>query len=283
MAPEAYPARDGLSSSREAAEIVRSLTIADTPPTVDGMSPAPPPASPARPAVPASPAVPQVTYARIFATFTPLALMWLMMGLEQPLVAAAVARMPNSAPNLAAHGVAFALGVLIQSPVIQLLAAATALSGTARSYRRLRRYILIMCTILTGVHLIIGLTPVYMIIAGRLMGVPAEIARLSRPAFLLMAPTALGVGTRRLWQGVLIRHGRAGIIPATMLTRLGAVVVAAAIGLAFPFVAGASMGAMVMTVGIIVGALVSLAFARPVVRGLVAGDEPLSWRELNRF
>jgi hypothetical protein len=223
------------------------------------------------------------SYGRIFATFLPLALMWLMIGVEQPLVAAVVARLPDAGMNLAAHGVAFGIGVVIQSPTVQLLSASTALSGSSRSYRRLRLYSLALCTTVTAVHLVVGLTPLYVALATWLMGVPAEVARHSRGAFLLMTPYAFSVGFRRLWQGVLIRHGRAGIIPATMLLRMGAVVAAAAVGLLFPVLPGSSLGAATGSFGLLVGALVSGAFAGPIARRLAPGGEPMSWPDLNRF
>ena len=57
----------------------------------------------------------------------PLAATWLMMAIEGPYIAAIVARMPAAAHSLAAYGVATALAWLIESPIMMLLSAATAL------------------------------------------------------------------------------------------------------------------------------------------------------------
>jgi len=213
------------------------------------------------------------TERRIFLTFLPLALMWLMMGLEGPIIAATVARLPAPKINLAAHGVAFTLGVLIHSPVIQLLAAATALGSTAGSYRRLLGFAVVLIGSLTLLHVLIGVTPLYPLLVERLMSIPRDIAVRSRPAFLVMIPSAAAVGFRRLWQGVLIRNGKAAIIPVTMLTRLGAIACSAAFFLTFPVLDGVVAGAAVGFFGLSVGCIMTYLFARPVVRDLPAREE----------
>ena len=61
-----------------------------------------------------------------------------MMAVEGPLLAATIARLPDPKVNLAVHGVAFAIAILVEGPVIMLMTAATALVRDAHSYRRLR-------------------------------------------------------------------------------------------------------------------------------------------------
>ena len=109
---------------------------------------------------------PRLSYRRIFATWWPLAASWLLMGVELPAVSAFVARMPNPAINLAAYGgIVFPLALIIESPVIMLLAASTALSKDEPSYQLIRRFMLITAAALTGLHILIAFTPLYYFVA----------------------------------------------------------------------------------------------------------------------
>ena len=63
-----------------------------------------------------------------------------MMAAEGPYLAALIARMPDPIPNLAAFGVAFAFAIILESPVIMLMSASTALIEDGPSYRALRRF-----------------------------------------------------------------------------------------------------------------------------------------------
>ena len=96
---------------------------------------------PARPDDGAAP----VTLATVYRTWWPLAASWLMMGLELPAVSAVMARLPEPTVSLAAYGgVVFPLALLIESPIIMLLSASTALSRDWPSYRLVRRAMLTM-------------------------------------------------------------------------------------------------------------------------------------------
>ena len=63
-----------------------------------------------------------VTSVDVWKTWFPLALSWLMMGIELPLLSAVVARLANPEVNLGAYGgVVFPLWLLIEEPTIRLL------------------------------------------------------------------------------------------------------------------------------------------------------------------
>jgi progressive ankylosis protein len=91
----------------------------------------------------------------------PLAAQWIMMALEGPFLAAIIARMGEPAFNLAAYGVAFALAILIESPVIMLMSASTALVDDAESYRRLRNFAHALNAGSTALLLFVLIPPVY--------------------------------------------------------------------------------------------------------------------------
>ena len=61
---------------------------------------------------------------------------WLMMSLEGPFLAAVIARLAEPKHNLAAYGVAFALAILVEAPVIMMMSASTAVVGFWRLISR---------------------------------------------------------------------------------------------------------------------------------------------------
>jgi hypothetical protein len=228
-----------------------------------------------------------MSYHRIFWFWIPLAAMWFMMAVEQPLIASFIARMPDPELNLAAYGVVFSIALIIEAPVIMLLAAGTALSRGTLSYRRLLRFAHLMMGGLTALHLLIGLTPLFDLILLKLIGVPARVAELGRGAFLVLTPWTAAVGYRRLWQGVLIRHHRTGVVPVTIAVRLAVTAVLLVTGYFLGRWSGLFVGAAALTSGVVAAAVAAYLFARPVVRRHLQHPmpeaDPLSWRELYAF
>ena len=93
-----------------------------------------------------------LTYKGILRFWLPLAGTWLMMAVEGPYLAAIMARLPDATVNLAAFGVAFAFAIIIESPVIMLMSASTALVEDGPSYRALRRFSYGLAFLLTGIQ-----------------------------------------------------------------------------------------------------------------------------------
>ena len=61
---------------------------------------------------------------RIFKTWWPLAVSWLLMSVELPALSAVIARLPDPEIHLAAYGgVVFPIALIVESPIIMLLAA----------------------------------------------------------------------------------------------------------------------------------------------------------------
>ena len=228
-----------------------------------------------------------LSYPQIFAFWFPLGLMWLMMALEQPAVAAAIARMPDAALNLAAFGVVFSIALVAESPIIQMLSAATALSGHRQNYELLLRFTNILAAILTAGHLLIALTPLYELIVAGLLNVPVHIMETSRLPFLIMAPFSAAVGYRRLWQGVLIRHGKTWIVPVSMVSRLVVLAIVLGLGLTRWQISGALVASIAIATGAstaaIVAGLLNRTFVTPTLRDAGKTDTVLGWHGLLQF
>ena len=110
--------------------------------------------------------------------------------------------------NLAAYGgVVFPLTLLIEAPIIMLLAASTALSRDWPSYIKLRRFMNRLGFSLTVLHVIMVATPVYYFLARDVIQAPEEIIGPARIGLLITIPWTWSIAYRRFHQGVLIRFG----------------------------------------------------------------------------
>ena len=144
----------------------------------------------------------------------PLASTWLMMALEGPYLAALIARLAEPRYNLAAYGVAFAVAVIIEAPVIMMLGASTALVDGAVSFRRLRHFTMALNFLTTAGMLVLVATPAYGMVFEGWIGLDARVAELTRGALLILLPWPAAIGYRRFHQGLLIRSERGPVQPA---------------------------------------------------------------------
>src|SRR6056297_3110379 len=222
---------------------------------------------------------------RIFLLWVPLAAMWVFMAIEQPGINAVIARLANAKLNLAAYGVTLSISLIIESPIIQMLSAATALTDGKTNYRKLLRFMHFMAAGLTAVHLILALTPLYTLLLRQVLGIPEEIIGLAQSSFLIMVPWAGTIGYRRLYQGILIRYGRTKEISYTMVIRLAVTMSTLFLGHAFTDLAGANLGAVALIAGVTAGMSAAYRFARPVLRSLEdeAPEKRFSWHYLLTF
>ncbi|MYA34756.1 MAG: hypothetical protein F4164_06885 [Gemmatimonadales bacterium] len=206
---------------------------------------------------------------RIFAFWAPLAATWLMMAVEGPYLAAVVARLPDPTLGLAAYGVAIALAVLMEAPVIMLLSASTALVEDAVSYRRLRTFAHGLNAFSTLMLLVVLVPPVHRGLMLGVLGLPEELARLTYGALWCFLPWPAAIGYRRFWQGVLIRSGRTRLVAGGTVVRLVSMSVAA---LAFAIATdlpGAAVGASALSFGVVMEAAVARWMARDAIRALL--------------
>jgi hypothetical protein len=228
---------------------------------------------PARPDDGAAP----VTLATVYRTWWPLAASWLMMGLELPAVSAVMARLPEPTVSLAAYGgVVFPLALLIESPIIMLLSASTALSRDWPSYRLVRRAMLTMGGALTALHALVAFTPLYDVVAAHVLGIPADILEPARLGLQIMTPWTLSIAYRRTQQGVLIRFGNSRAVGVGTAIRLGANVVVLALGYAHGRLPGIAVGTLAVIAGVVGEAIFAGFAVHPVLRDRVRPAPPTS-------
>jgi progressive ankylosis protein len=219
----------------------------------------------------------------IFLAWLPLAAMWILMAVELPGIAAVIARMDEARKQLAIFGVVFSFALVIESPIVQMLSAGTALGTSSNNYARLLRFMHILGGSLTALHLLVGLTPIFDYLVLDLVGMPTGFLKDSRTAFLLMTPWTAAVGYRRLWQGILIRRDRTNIIPITMVMRLGTSALILTSGVIFRFLPGAALGGLALTGGVMAGAAASFFFLKRELPKMTERDDSISYRGLYHF
>ncbi len=230
--------------------------------------------------------MPRLTQKKIFIFWAPLALTWLMMGVEGPFLAAIVARLANPEPNLAAHGVAYSIAILVEAPIIMIMSASTALVKDQVAFVKLRKFTYTLCAALTLVLLLSLVTPAMDLLVRGAMTLPDQVASLTRNALFILLPWPVAIGYRRFFQGLLISDGQTRKVVLGMVVRLGSMGATATVlylGFELP---GAYVAASALTVGVVLEGLVSRIMAAPIVRKLATTKpkgKAITYREITSF
>lgn len=218
----------------------------------------------------------QLSTRRIFHTWWPLAASWLLMGIELPIISAVIARLENPEINLAAYGgVIFPLALIIESPIIMLLAASTALSKDWASFIKIRRFMMAAGACLTIVHILIAFTPLYYIVVGQLMGVPEEVIEPARVGLMIMTPWTWSIAYRRFHQGVFIRFGHSRSVSTGTMIRLIADVTVLGIGYAIHSIPGIIVATSAVVAGVVSEAVYAGVIAHPVIKHELKPSTPI--------
>ncbi len=232
---------------------------------------------------PSPPGLPVGTIARFW---LPLASTWLMMATEGPFLAAVLARLPDPKVNLAAFGVSVSFALILEAPVIMLMGAATTLVRGPDSYARFRRFTIALSAAVTGCLVALLWEPAFRWVSGTLLGLPEPVAGLTRTSLALLLPWPAAIGYRRLYQGILIRHGSTRRVGYGTAVRLVVMAVSAAV-LAPSGLPGALVGAAALSAGVLAEAAAVRGMAAGSVRSLrtVPGerDPSLSYRAISAF
>ncbi len=213
---------------------------------------------------------PALSLSRVAQTWWPLAASWLLMAVELPPLSAVMARLADPETHLAAYGgVVFPLALIIEAPIIMLLASSTALSRDWESYQAGRRYMLWMSGVLTALHVLVAFTPLYDLVVVGVIGAPAEIVEPARIGLRIMTPWTGSIAYRRFTQGVLIRFGHPRAVGIGTVVRLAAVGTVLAVGYTMGALPGIVVGTAAVTVGVVAEAIYSGLRVQPVLRDQV--------------
>jgi hypothetical protein len=181
-----------------------------------------------------------------------------------------IARLADPTIGLAAYGVAVAFAVLVESPVIMLMSAATALIEDDDSYRRLRNFANMLNAFGTGLLLLVVVPPVHRALFIGVLGLPQEVAAQTYGALWCFLPWPAAIGIRRFLQGVMIRAGRTRLVAYGTVIRLVFMAAAALVAgpvLRFP---GAWVGGIALSTGVVAEAVAARFMAAVSIREVVA-------------
>jgi len=210
------------------------------------------------------------------------------MAVELPLLAVVVGHLPDERIHLAAYGaIVFPVSLVIEGPIIMLLAASTALCGDWDSYRKVRRFMVVSSCVLTLVHAAVAFTPLYDVVARNIMAAPEQIIEPARLGLQIMTPWTAAIAYRRFQQGILIRNEQGRAVTKGTLVRLGANASTLCIGAYWMHWPGIVVGSTAVAVGVVSEALWVGHRVQPVladrVRPVVSSGEPLTLGAFLRF
>ena len=233
-------------------------------------------------------AEPPVTLARVLQLWWPLAASWMLMGLEMPMFTAVVARMADPEVHLAAYGsLVLPVSLMVEAPIIMLLAASTALAKDWRDYVKLRRFTLLSAGALTVVHAAIAFTPIFDVLAVQIIEIPAPVVEPARLGLRIMTPWTGAIALRRFQQGILVRFERSRAVGVGTGVRLivnGAVL---GIGYASGGLSGIAVGSLGLAAGVVAEDIFIGICVQPVLRERLkptqASGEPLTRGAFLRF
>ncbi len=227
----------------------------------------------------------ELTPRRILLFWLPLAMTWLLMAVEQPFLTAVIARLPQAKFNLAAFGVAYAFALIAEAPVIMLMSASTALVMDNPTFRRMRRFTLLLNAGVTATLLLMLIPPVFDFIMKDLIGLTEPVRKLTAPALLLLLPWPAAIGYRRFHQGILIRGDRTRRVAYGTVVRL-AVMSLTGLVLFKLRLPGALVGTAALSAGVVAEAAISHWMARSLISDLLKRETSatlLAYRDILKF
>lgn len=209
----------------------------------------------------------------IFRFWSPLSATWLMMAAEGPLLTSIIARLAEPKYNLAAYGVATAIAMIIESPIIMMLSASIALVRDSYSYKALRGF-LIKLNILITIGMIITIIPsVFSVIAYDILQLKQPVADLMYGCLASMTFWPAAIGFRRFWQGLLIRAHLTKRVVFGTIVRLSSMFATALLLVNSSELSGTTIGGISLTVGVILEALATRIMVHGTIKKLLAQQE----------
>src|SRR5690606_21914177 len=96
--------------------------------------------------------------------------------------------------------------VCLESPIITILHASTALSVDSSAHKALRRFTLLLSLSLTLIFVALCYEPISLWLFCTIFGFKADVASIARFALVFMIPWPAAIAFRRFFQGILIRN-----------------------------------------------------------------------------
>ena len=208
-----------------------------------------------------------ITLRRWSATWWPLAISWMLMAAEPPMLAAVVARLANPHIHLAAYGsVTFPLIGILQAPILTLLSLSTTMSRDWDSFRKGRKIMLFLGGGLTLLYAVIAFTPLYDVVVRDLDRRAAGSDRTGAPGDVRRAAVVLRGGLPAFSSGVLIRFEHSRAVTVGTLLRFTVDALVLVLGFLIGSIPGTVLATGMMVCGVVTDAVYVGLRVRPVMR-----------------
>jgi progressive ankylosis protein len=191
---------------------------------------------------------------QLWQQFIPLCLSDVTMALGDPLTTTTLAHLPDARSNIAALGVAKAIAIFCESPIIMLLHASNALAPTQASRKALWKFTLISSGAMSLLLALTAIPAVFAIVGEGWLSVSPELSDRVRSIVLIVILWPLAIGWRRYFQGLLIHAGQSNAVAQASLIRLAAVVGILAVGTILK-ISGTTVAGTSLVVGVIAEAI----------------------------
>lgn len=197
------------------------------------------------------------------------------MGAEGPLFTWFVASMADQKINLGAFGsVSFPIALVIEGPIIMLLAASTALCRDWDSYRKVRRFMIAASVALTVAHLLVAFTPLFDVVAGDILGVPEKFREPGKLGLQILTPWTAAIAYRRFLQGIMIRFGRSRLVMFGTAIRLLVLLATLTLMKRFGDFSGIVVGTTAIAAGVTAEALFARFAVQPILKHKLPQHDP---------
>ena len=183
--------------------------------------------------------------------YTPLALTSLITLLSQPLVSAALSRMPLALDSLAVWPVLSGMLFMFRSVGVAYNEVVVTLLDKPNSYFNLRRYALFLVSLTTGLLLLVTISPLSTIWFKYISALPLSLINLANTAlwFCLLIP---GASALQSWyQGILLHSGKTRGITEAVAIFLCVTITLYLIGITQKSMPGLYIGTLGLSLGMV--------------------------------
>ncbi len=191
---------------------------------------------------------------QLWQQFIPLSLSDVTMALGDPLTTTTLAHLPDARSNLAAVGVAKAIAIFCESPIIMLLHASNALAATQSSRRALWRFALMASVTMSLLLALTAIPAIFAIVGEGWLGVSPGLSSTVRSILTITILWPFSIGWRRYFQGLLIHSGQSNAVAQAGIIRLVVVGGVLASGFALQ-ISGAIVAGGSLVLGVIAEAI----------------------------
>jgi progressive ankylosis protein len=195
-----------------------------------------------------------VSLMQLWQQFLPLSLSDVTMAFGDPLMTITLAHLPDARVNLAGVGIAKALAVFFESPIIMILHASNTLAPTIASRRALWRFVLLLGSTLSLLLMLLALPIVFTQVGSRFLGVPIALSPIVQQTLMVMGLWPFVIAWRRYFQGLLIHYGYGEVVAQASILRLLTVAAVLSCGFAQK-IPGSTLAGLALMIGVIVEAI----------------------------